>query len=602
MTLSSGDRFSRELKVLSSGLACVNIDNETISVGPVICDDGTQVELRYLGERDLENMDVSYAICLDQDAIDRASYEEYLDNIIDLLTPEGDPENGTITYLQVDEVDPKGIGYATPGGSRFTLGPTSASEDSFVQVEVITNEHAKILHEDQQGDNYDIRFWLLSKQYQNLPIEINEEYTTAVAEFDGETRICYVKNIPIRVDCGAELGQKVDIEITNFERDTVVGKATKIYSVVVRTNNPGEWARKQWLKEAGVEDPPLQSVTSEFIGVKGTQLPEKTEQLKTILTGEAVRLCLAEKAEDSSEDYPRAHVTGIKHWIEHKLEPLLGTDEDSDIDWFREALDEGTGPTLTFLGDILKLSKGYFASGPTRVIPTNDSTWILVSGLPTKWFREQGLQIEFRGLSRAVIDTTRTELKEIGLRQQSQEEYIGKNTPSYDEDYLTEFIDGSEPRDWQADSDWDAYVGKQGFGLSWGDEPLEVQLPSGSAVSIWREPIEYGGDEYYLRLTDDDSVRGIRLPRSQYKSFCLLLEALNDSPRGVEILQTPTQGTIQLAMTFSPPQPQYRWLVAIGAEWRGFQNNRIQWIIPTTAADSVVQAFEWLPVTINDER
>lgn len=601
MTLSSGDRFSGKLNVLKSGTACVEEGNETISVGPVTCDDGSRVELRYLGERDLDNMDVSYAVCLDQGAIDSASYDEYLDKIIDLLTPEGDPEIGTITYLQVDDVDADGIGYASSGGSRFILGPTAASVNSFVQVEVISNEHAKILDEDNQGKNYDVRFWLLSGQSQQLPIEIDEEYTSAVAKFDGETRICYVKNIPIRVDCDAELGQKVDIEITGFEHDTIVAKDVKLYDEVVRTDNPGDWARIQWLKEAGLDEPPLQSVTSEFIGVDRTYLPEDTEQLKNILTGEAVRLSLAEKAKDSSESYPRAHVTGIKHWIEHKLEPIVGTDDEADETWLRDALDEGTGPTLTFLGDVLKLSEGYYASGPTRVIPTSDSTWILVSGLPTKWFRDHGLQIEFRGLSRAIIHTSEAKIEEIGLSRQTQGEYIG-DTPNYDQEYLREFISGSEQSDWQADADWDAYMGRQGFGLSWSDDPLEFRLPSGATVSIWREPVEFGGDEYHLRLETSDSVQGIRLPRKQYKPFCLLIEALDDAPRGVEILQTPNQDTVQLAMTFSPPQPQYRWLVAIGAEWRGFQNNRIQWLIQTTAVDSVVEAFQNLPVEIHDER
>lgn len=603
MTLSSGDRFTAKLNVMRSGTACVSAGNETISVGPVTCEDGTQVQLKYLGERDLPNMDTSYAICLSQGVINPEAYSKYLNEIIDILTPEGTPEVGSITYLEIEKIDKNGIGYASVGESQLVVGPTTVAEDDFVQVEMVTDSHAKILDPDLQGEDYESRFWILSGQSHKLPISITEEYTTAVAEFNGDTRICYVKNIPIRVkNCDAKLGQKLDVEITGFKQDIVAGTATEIYDEVVRTNNPGHWARMQWLREAGIVDPPLQSVASEFIGIGANYLPEETERLKTALIGESIRLCLADKAEDSVEEYPRAHITGIHHWIRHKLRAIVGTADDSEGDWFREVLDEGDGPTLTFQGDIIKLSQGYYAVGPTRTIPVSDSTAILVSGLPTEHFLQKGLDVELRGLSRAVTNASESKLRDHGLMIQSQEDYIGMDHSEYDKDHLADFITGSELAEWQANAEWESFVGERGFGLSWGDDPLEAQIDSDTDITLWREPVEYGMDEFHIRVVSNGDVAGLRLPQSKYKQFCLLIESIADTPRTVGILDTPNQNTVQLRCTFSPPRAQFRWLTAIGADWRGFENDRIQWVVPEEAVESIIRVFEQLPVNILDDR
>lgn len=603
MTLSSGDRFSAELNVLRKGLASVSYGNETISVGPVACEDGTEVQLKYLGERDLQNMDASYAICLSQDAINRKEYSAYLNKIIDILTPDGTPEIGTVTYVRITNVDADGVGHAADGESELVVGPTTAEIDDFVQVEILTDTHAKILDKELRGDDYEARFWILSGQFDKLPIAVEDEYTTAVAEFDGDIRICYVKNIPIRVaECDAKLGQKLDVEITGFEAGAAIGEVIEVYDEVVRTNNPGHWARMQWLRDAGFDDPPLQTVAADFIGLPEEQMPSDTERLQTALIGEAIRLCLADKADDSAESYPRAHVTGIHHWITHKLAAIVGDSDAEDVDWFREVLDEGDGPTLTFQGDVIKLSQGYYASGPTRVIPVSEGTNILVSGLPTEYFVDKGLDVELRGLSRAIVDATESELQAHDLRIQSQEAYVGQAVSEYNQSYLSDFIEGSELSEWQGGDDWKAFAGSRGFGLAWGDDPLEITVGEDTRVSLWREPVEYGMDEYHLRVIETSEGAGLRVPRGEFKPFCLVIEAVAASPRTVEILETPDTDAVQLSSNFSPPRAQYRWLAAIGADFRGFENNRIHWIIPPTTVDSVKTVFERLPVEIRDER
>jgi len=147
MTLSSGDRFSGKLSLhgRNNNIGSVNVDGETISVGPVICEEDERVQLQYLGTRKAGNMSSTYAICLSNHAIDQKEYNEYLDRIIDLLTPNGPPEPGTETYVKIVEVSDDGIGYASPGGQRIGLGPVAAREGDFVQVVGVSPTHARVV-------------------------------------------------------------------------------------------------------------------------------------------------------------------------------------------------------------------------------------------------------------------------------------------------------------------------------------------------------------------------------------------------------------------------------------------------------------------------
>lgn len=597
MTLSPGDRFIAEVnKCKTTDTSSVSVNNKTIAIGPVSCDDGTKVSIKYLGKREVPST-IRYGICLSEDVIGSERYKEFIEEVIDLLTAEG------VTFAKIEEISHNGIAHASVGENKVIVGPTTANEGDLVPLEMITSDHGKIINEDLRGKNYETRLRILSGQHEELPVSLNEEYTTGVTEFDDDARICYVKDIPIRLpDCNAELGQKLDVEVVGFENDSVIGSITKTYDKVVRIDNPGHWARMQWLRESGFQDSPLLELASEFIGVTADYLPKKTERLKTALIAEAIRLCLAEKSKDSTQSYPRAHVTGIRHWIEHKLSAIMGTTDDTETDWLREVLDDDDGPTLAFQGDIIKLSHGYYAASPTRIITVSDSTATLLSGIPTDFFLDKGLDIELRGLSRVVVNTSESELRNHGITVKSQEEYLGTNTPTYNKDYLISFVTKSEATEWQGDQEWEAYVGERGFGLSWGDDPVEVTIKSNTAVSVWREPIEYGMDEFYLRIADNTGITSISIPSNRHKHFCLLIEAISDSPRTVEILRTPSQDTVQLRCGFSPPQSQFRWLAAIGADWRGFKNNRIQWIIKKTTVESVVRVFERLPVKIVDHR
>lgn len=603
MKLSSGDRFEGEVKLTKSGTGSVNVDSDTITVGPLTCEKGEVVQFKYLGSRKKGSFEMQYAICLSEHAIDREKYNEYLGRIVDLLTPDGAPSEGERTYVEVTNVSVDGIGYAEPGGKRIELGPINAREGDFVQVEGYSETHARVVDNELKGPRYDLRYWVLSGQHNKLPISTGEEHTTAIAEFDEETPICYVKEVPVSLPgCEGKLGQKLDVRIDRFEGSAVVGEVIELYEEVSRINNSGHWARMQWLKEVGYDEPTFQRIVAEYTGVQIDRLPDDPEHLKRVLVGEAVRLCLADKSSESSDAYPRAHLTGIRHWVTNKLEPILGESDNEDNGWFRAYLDEGEGPTLTFLGDVIKLSHGYYAAGQTRAVMIDSERAIVISGTPTREYIDAGFDVEFSGISRTLVGVSREELQAHDIAIQDQDDYTADTIDSSADDFLTAFINQRESTEWQATTEWEAYTVEDGIQLRWSNAPTEIEDNAGRHISLWREPIEYGGDEYYLRVVEDDVTNSIRVPHRFLKHVALAIDAAFGRSQTIEISPLPTGDSLQLASSFSPPKAQYRWLTAIGASWRGFQNNRINWEIPTHSADSVIQSFEQLPVQFIDNR
>jgi hypothetical protein len=277
-------------------------------------------------------------------------------------------------------------------------------------------------------------------------------------------------------------------------------------------------------------------------------------------------------------------------------EPTADAEED-DHGWLMNTLSKGDGPTMTFLGDVLSLSHGYLTLGQTRAVMISQSDAVLISGHPTESFVEDGLEVTMRGLSRVVENTSRSELRDAGIPIQARSEYAVDD--EYDQQYLVEFLDGKEHAMWQGTDEWVAYVGESGYGFEWREDPLEVDLGDGRLISLWKEPVEFGSDEYHLRVQPQgEPPRSVGVPRQQYKQFCLLIDHLTGRQRVVSLSPLAQTAEQHLACTFPPPQAQVRWLNAVGAEWRGARNNQLHWVVPADACDSVVSVFERLPVEL----
>lgn len=599
MTIEAGQQFTAEISCITrSGLGTVTKENKDINIGYVDCETGRRVRIRYLGEKEQHGNDVGFAICL-TDEVTSDDYDSYIQSIIDELIADRPPGPNEETYATIERIGERNLAVTELGGEEIHLGPVRAEEGDIVHITGIGENYAEV-QPSARGENYDIRLRVLAGHTGELPIQLGDEIETVISDATDDALLGYIGEAPIRFESDAgEIAQKIKARITGFERDQIVGQVLETLDEVGRIQNDSHWARMQWLRQTGFDENPLLEFTAAFTKQPVARLPDSDDRLRDTLVGEAIRYAIADKIEAASNEYPRVHISGLRHWVIHKLAPVLGdpnSDEDID-DWFRAVLADRAGPTITFLGDIQELAEGYYAPAPTRAVMISDHEAVLLSGRPTTQFTTKGWDIEFRGVTRVVKNVSRKEISQAGVPVQPRERYTGLSSEQLlSESDLHKYIK-SQPREpWEATETWGAYTGQYGFQQD--AEPLDVRIDNGTQLSFWRVPVEYGSDQYQLRVveSDADGPYAIVTPRRYRKYITLLLEAIDGLPQRVEMNDT-TDGTL-VTCDFAPPRPQVRWLHAIGGEFRETPKDDLQWLIPDTAADSLTNVFEPLPVSI----
>ncbi|MFB6186983.1 MAG: hypothetical protein ABEI86_08990, partial [Halobacteriaceae archaeon] len=236
------------------------------------------------------------------------NYEEYIGRLLDGLIPDRPPKKNEVTYTEIDKIDEKGIGYSVMGDEDICLGPVAAKPGDIVKIEGTTDTTAKILTADYRGENYELRFNILSERYANIPVSEGEEFTSPITEVKDGTPVSYVKDIPINFpNSDAAIGQKIDGRIAGFSEDQVIGEILQKYDEVVRVENAGHWARIHWLSQQGFGDEPMTNFATEFLGVQKSSLPDKEDLIRDALIAETIRLALQDKAGKGPEyGYARA--------------------------------------------------------------------------------------------------------------------------------------------------------------------------------------------------------------------------------------------------------------------------------------------------------
>ena len=405
MKLEPGDQFTAEIDDFVVGKAIVKDGRDIINVGPLDCEPGTSVHLKYLGEETTsEENKIPYAVSLD-DSLHGDGYDQYIQNRVRDMLPDRPPESGEITYAEIQTIGQRNLAQTVLGGETIELGPVNAREGDLVKIEGVSDGFAKVLTDSASGQNYEMRFNILAQISAKIPVDVGDEFTTIISHVEENQLAATVKGVPVVFQSGdAQKAQKVDGRITGFEKDQAVAEITERHDEVGRVSDTGIWARRQWLQDAINSEEPLRDLACEFLKCSPEALPETDSRVRDALIAEAIRLALHEKAEFNPDEYPRVHVMGLRHWVEHKLGAVLGWLDEGD-DWFSSILTDRNGPTLTFLGDIMKLANGYYAPAPTRAVMAGDGDAVLISGAPTRYFQRDDLDLEVRGLSRVVTDT-----------------------------------------------------------------------------------------------------------------------------------------------------------------------------------------------------
>ncbi|MDL0127916.1 hypothetical protein [Halobacterium salinarum] len=603
MKLEPGEEFTAKVdKINPNGTCTVKYDGKTINIGPVTCDIGRSVRLRYIDGDSVAGTSIHFALCL-TDEVHEDGYDDHVRRHVSSLLPDRPPEEGEQTYIEIDKVDKYGLGIAVAGGDLVELGPVQAQAGDLVHVVGRESGFAELINVRARGKRYQTRFNILRERWEKLPVKEGETFTTTIDDTDGSSLIAYLDGVPIHFPKGsAQIAQKVDGKLTRFHRGRGIGEVTKVYDTIGNIDDPGHDTRMQNLQKAGIGSNPFRSFAQRFIGVSDEELPSNETEIRKAIIGEAIRLGLAEKAE-SGDQYPQAHITAIRHWVVHKLSAVLGdpisNDSESDgVGWFRSALTERSGPTITFLGDVIQLSQGYYAPAPTRVVMISESEAVLISGDPSREFLNSELDLEFRGLTRIITETSMEELKSKGIPLQPKEEYIGLGqAPMTSPATLREYIDQRPQESWEPEEDWAPYTG-QYYGFRTDGKPLVIEEADGTIMSLWRVPVEYGADTYQLKVQADGETNGVTISPKYRKHVSLILDAMAEDPQTVEL--TAYDEGVLVSCDFAPPQAQMRWLYAVGAEWLDTSSYQLQWKITGADADSVQEVFDELPVTIID--
>src|SRR5699024_5472017 len=113
---------------------------------------------------------------------------------------------------------------------------------------------------------------------------------------------------------------------------------------------------------------------------------------------------------------------------------------------------------------------------------------------------------------------------------------------------------------------WAPYTG-QYYGFRADGDPLVIEEADGTAMSIWRVPVEYGADTYQLRVQarNDEPTMAVTVSPKYRKHACLILDSMAEDPQSVEL--TAYDEGVLVSCDFAPPRAQMRWLYAVGAEW-----------------------------------
>lgn len=110
-------------------------------------------------------------------------------------------------------------------GQPIKAGPVTCIPDQSVQFEYIKPRYARCLDQSIQAENYDVRFKLLTEQYEAVPVAEGEEYTGEVVNVFAENAKVAVEGVHVNIEeTEVDIGEKVFVRVTGFTSQSANGK------------------------------------------------------------------------------------------------------------------------------------------------------------------------------------------------------------------------------------------------------------------------------------------------------------------------------------------------------------------------------------------
>lgn len=335
---------------------------------------------------------------------------------------------------------------------------------------------------------------------------------------------------------------------------------------------------------------------SKFMGVPESNLPKKNDSLTDAIAAEAVRLSLFQFPESKSILTP-IHVLQVKNWALRKSRSFLeyfGLNPKDKID---DIVDNDNGYDMAFLGDMIKLSRGYVVPAPSRFISIDSGQILLISGLPTLALAEKGLTVIINGISRTLNAVSSKEMNEYSIFELSRDDYLDKSEVEKEPKEFLEFlISKYDKGKWRQNNYETGYLGNmRRYGFLWGSNPVEVKI-EGRTLSFWKAQFDYNSI-YRLKFKDRDKTEfAVTIPNKYWKRVCLAMDTLFGNKREATIDQK--NEVVGLSLDFGPPASEMRQIYALGGLREDRRDGKVSWTFPSRFLDDVLQIAKdlWLKV------
>lgn len=303
------------------------------------------------------------------------------------------------------------------------------------------------------------------------------------------------------------------------------------------------------------------------------------------IASEGVRLSLFQSIDSRSTLTP-IHITQVKNWAIRKTRSLLesfGIDATSKIN---EIIDNEDRPNMTFLGDLVRLPKGYIIPSLSKYVKIDSEHSLLISGFPTYSLFEKGIPIFINGISRDINSTTFEEKHKQYLFEMKRNDYLDKSDFEKEPKEFLEFlISNNDKEKWIPNKYEEGYLGiTGGYGFLFGRNPIKVRIEEGF-LSFWKTKFDFN-TIYRLKLeTGNSSEFSIIIPNTLLKRVCLAIDSFFKNRRTAFLTQNNDE--VKLSLDFVPPAAEMRLIYALGGIWKTEGHGNVSWIFPSKFLDEV---------------
>jgi hypothetical protein len=259
---------------------------------------------------------------------------------------------------------------------------------------------------------------------------------------------------------------------------------------------------------------------------------------------------------------------------------------------------------LEFLGDIIELADGYLMSGRTRCVKAGPSSYLLVSGYPTRAFEALIGKVTITIFGRMVENTSDRELAHLGIELQQIDSYLEIPDAKTPQEVVTHILSTSHQQV-PVSSAWEIYRDKQeGYGFYWA--PYDARRTDigmvvdheGKKLGLLREPIGQNYWYYWLQVVSGSNMWFHKVNSKDWQRVCLALNRLSGRPREAIIVVSEQEPVFKLTIDFPPFKALFRWLLAVGGRSMRQSSGRVEWELPASGREQTRKLLENLGVIV----